>query len=241
MGSSRKKSGKRKSAGHGSAKKKQGQSGGRRQARTTTENRSKGTATGKPKRTKPATRRSKAKTTNFDMPKSGPRSRSRKKTEPSPPRADGRIRLQRFLASTGLDSRRNCEEYILTGRVSVDGKEVIDVGTVIDPFKQKIRVDGELIRTEPRRYFLLNKPKGYLCTNKDPRGRRRAVDLVSAQNLRLFTVGRLDENSEGLLLVTNDGEMANRLTHPRYGHEYRCWRLCDRIYLEFGKLFLPFD
>jgi 23S rRNA pseudouridine2605 synthase len=219
MGSSRKQSGKRKSAGQSAQKNKgqknKGQSGGRRQARATTdEGRSKRTASGRPKRTHSATG-AKPKTSNFDTGKSTSKPRIRRKAEPVP-RADGRIRLQRFLASTGLDSRRKCEEYILTGRVSVDGKEVLDVGTVIDPFTQKIRVDGELIRTEPKRYFLLNKPKGYLCTNMDPRGRRRAVDLVSAKNLRLFTVGRLDEHSEGLLLVTNDGEMANLLAHPRY-------------------------
>lgn len=126
-----------------------------------------------------------------------------------------RVRLQRFLASTGLGSRRNCEEFILAGRVTVDGVEVRDLGTSIDPGMQKITVDGETVRMRKRRYYILNKPKGYLCTNNDPSGRKRAVDLIP-DNERLFTVGRLDENSQGLILVTNDGELGNRLAHPRY-------------------------
>lgn len=126
------------------------------------------------------------------------------------------IRLQKFLAATGLGSRRHCEEYIETGRVSVDGEIVTELGARIDPETQVILVDGERARMEPRRYFLLNKPPGYLCTNQDPAGRRRVIDLFPGENQRLFTVGRLDENSEGLLLVTNDGAMAQRLAHPRY-------------------------
>lgn len=126
------------------------------------------------------------------------------------------IRLQKFLASTGLGSRRHCEEYIETGRVTVDGDEVIELGAKIDPETQVICVDGERVRLQPKRYYLLNKPSGFLCTNNDPAGRRRVIDLFPKENQRLFTVGRLDENSEGLILVTNDGEMAERLAHPRY-------------------------
>lgn len=126
-----------------------------------------------------------------------------------------KVRLQRFLASTGLGSRRNCEEFILAGRVTVDGVEVRDLATTVDPGTQKITVDGETARMQKRRYYILNKPKGYLCTNNDPSGRKRAVDLIR-DNERLFTVGRLDENSQGLILVTNDGELGNRLAHPRY-------------------------
>ena len=126
------------------------------------------------------------------------------------------MRLHRFLASAGVDSRRNCEEYIQQGRVTVDNEPVTELGTVIDPETQKVRLDGELIRAERKQYYVLNKPKGYICTNRDPQGRPRAVDLISARSTRLFTVGRLDENSEGLILVTNDGELANRLAHPRY-------------------------
>ncbi|MEQ8853095.1 MULTISPECIES: pseudouridine synthase [Gimesia] len=126
------------------------------------------------------------------------------------------IRLQKYLAATGLGSRRHCEEYIETGRVTVDGEIVTELGARIDPETQVITVDGERARMEPRRYFLLNKPSGFLCTNQDPAGRRRVIDLFPGEGQRLFTVGRLDENSEGLLLVTNDGAMAQRLAHPRY-------------------------
>ena len=131
------------------------------------------------------------------------------------------VRLQKYLASAGIGSRRSCEEFILAQRVTVDGKTVHKLGTCIDPQRQKIRLDGELIRTEPKRYYLLNKPTGYVCTNRDPAGRPRVIDLVSPQQHRLFTVGRLDENSRGLILVTNDGELSNRLAHPRYGVERR--------------------
>jgi 23S rRNA pseudouridine2605 synthase len=133
-----------------------------------------------------------------------------------------RVRLQRFLAAAGLGSRRHCEEYIEQGRVSIDGHDVKDLGTTVDPETQKVRVDGELIRPSPKKYYLVNKPAGYVCTHRDPAGRPRAVDLVPQQgSTRLFTVGRLDENSQGLLLVTNDGELANRLAHPRYRVERR--------------------
>jgi len=115
-----------------------------------------------------------------------------------------------------LGSRRRCEEYIVAGRVSVDGEVKRDLGTRVDPRRQRVSVDGHSVRQEPLRYFLLNKPRGYLCTNSDPAGRPRAIDLIPAGKLRLFTVGRLDEGSEGLILVTNDGELAHRLAHPRF-------------------------
>jgi 23S rRNA pseudouridine2605 synthase len=125
------------------------------------------------------------------------------------------MRLQRYLAATGLGSRRKCEEYITAGRVNVDGQVVRDFGTRVEP-GQEVRVDGELARLDPPRYFLLNKPRGYLCTNSDPAGRLRAIDLLPPSKLRLFTVGRLDESSEGLILLTNDGDLAHRLAHPRF-------------------------
>lgn len=219
MGSSRKKTGQRKVRKKTTVKKRE-PSVGRKQARTkkgSSDSSDDTSSRGQSGRSKPKRKTSTfKKTTGFGgKPETGTR-RRRKPAQAAEPREDGRIRLARFLATTGLDSRRKCEEFITTGRVAIDGKVVEDVGTVVDPFKQKIRVDGELIRSEPKRYYVLNKPKGFLCTNRDPKGRRRAVDLVSAQNLRLFTVGRLDENSEGLILVTNDGEMANMLAHPRY-------------------------
>ena len=131
------------------------------------------------------------------------------------------VRLQKYLASAGVGSRRSCEEFILAHRVTVDGKTAHKLGTCIDPARQKVRLDGELVRTEPKRYYLVNKPVGYVCTNRDPAGRPRVIDLVSPQKHRLFTVGRLDEHSRGLILITNDGELSNRLAHPRYGVERR--------------------
>lgn len=134
------------------------------------------------------------------------------------------IRLQKFLAMAGVDSRRNCEEYIRNGRVTVDGEVVTDPARSVSTEDSDVRLDSERLRLARPRYFLLNKPKGVLCTNSDPEGRTRAVDLVPVADQRLFTVGRLDENTEGLLLVTNDGDLAQRLAHPRFEvvRRYRC-------------------
>jgi 23S rRNA pseudouridine2605 synthase len=127
-------------------------------------------------------------------------------------------RLQKVLAAAGLGSRRDCEDYIRAGRVEVDRKTVTELGTRVDPAQQEIRVDGEAIRKPQRLYFAVNKPVGVVTTNHDPSGRARVIDLVPTEE-RVFAVGRLDRSSEGLILVTNDGEFANRLTHPRYGVE----------------------
>src|SRR5262249_25592704 len=128
-------------------------------------------------------------------------------------------RLNKFLAHAGVGSRRQCDELIAGGHVRLDGQTVRDLGTRVDPDKQKVSVDGQSVRAERPVYWLVNKPRGYLCTNYDPAGRPRAVDLVPHVRQRVYTVGRLDEDSEGLLLLTNDGELANRLMHPRYGVE----------------------
>ena len=132
------------------------------------------------------------------------------------PTVETRERLQKVLAAAGLGSRRACEELITVGRVTVDGKAATKLGFQVDTAEQVIRVDGEVVKSESKIFYLLNKPAGYLCTNRDPRGRPRAIDLIP-DSKRLFNVGRLDENSEGLLLVTNDGYVGNRLAHPRYG------------------------
>ena len=126
-------------------------------------------------------------------------------------------RLQKVLAAAGVGSRRECEVLIEQGRVMVDGRVISLLGTRVDPTRQKIQVDGETIRAERPVYYLLNKPKGILTTNYDPGGRPRVLDLMKAVPQRLFSVGRLDRESEGLLLLTNDGDLSNRLTHPRYG------------------------
>ncbi|MDO4585740.1 MAG: pseudouridine synthase [Planctomycetia bacterium] len=125
-------------------------------------------------------------------------------------------RLQKVLAAAGYGSRRQCEELISTGRVEVDGQVVSELGARVLPDSQKIRVDGELLPKMKPVYLAINKPKGILCTNRDQQGRRRVIDLIPSQFGRLFSVGRLDQNSEGLLLMTNDGELTERLTHPRF-------------------------
>jgi 23S rRNA pseudouridine2605 synthase len=134
------------------------------------------------------------------------------------PPAHGPERLQKLLAAAGLGSRRKCEELILSGRVEVDRRVVRELGTKADSQKAEIRVDGVPLPRPRLVYFLVNKPTGVVSTNSDPSGRPRVIDLIAYPG-RLFTVGRLDMSSEGLILVTNDGELANRLTHPRYGVE----------------------
>jgi 23S rRNA pseudouridine2605 synthase len=136
----------------------------------------------------------------------------------APPDGHGRQRLQRVLAAAGLGSRRQCEELILAGRVEVDGRVVTELGSKADPRQQQIRVDGEPLPQPRRVYYLVHKPPGVVSTNRDPSGRPRVIDLVP-HSPGLFAVGRLDLSSEGLILVTNDGDLANRLTHPRYGVE----------------------
>jgi len=128
--------------------------------------------------------------------------------------ADG-IRLQKVLAEAGLASRRAAEELIAEGRVEVNG-EVAILGRRVDPDRDVIRVDGARVPTARRhRYILLNKPKGVVTTLDDPEGRRTVADFLP-KGPRLFHVGRLDADTTGLLLLTNDGDLANRLTHPRY-------------------------
>jgi len=122
------------------------------------------------------------------------------------------------LAAAGLGSRRTCEELITAGRVEVDRQVVTQLGTQIDPLKAEVRVDGERLPNPKRVVYMLNKPVGVVTTNFDPSGRPRVVDLVPGEQ-RLFAIGRLDRMSEGLILVTNDGGLANLLSHPRYGVE----------------------
>jgi 23S rRNA pseudouridine2605 synthase len=128
-------------------------------------------------------------------------------------------RLQKILARAGLGSRRTCEELIRQGRVTVDG-QTAQLGQKADPERERIIVDGKPIQLEHHHiYIALHKPAGVVCTTRDPQGRPTVVDLVPARpGVRLWPVGRLDLNSEGLILLTNDGELAHRLTHPRYEH-----------------------
>jgi len=134
----------------------------------------------------------------------------------------GGERLQKILARAGLGSRRGCEEIILEGRVRVNGRVVTELGTRADPSRDTITVGGKRIRCEPMKYYVVNKPKGVISTTSEDevmnKGRRRVIDLVP-ERPRVSPVGRLDVESEGLMLLTNDGDLANRLTHPRYGIE----------------------
>ncbi|BEU87641.1 pseudouridine synthase [Selenomonas sp. TAMA-11512] len=124
-------------------------------------------------------------------------------------------RLQKILAQAGVASRRSAEELILAGRVSVDGQIIRTLGTKHDARRVKIKVDGKPIRrVEEKLYFLLNKPKGYVSTVSDEHGRRTVMDLLPDVQVRVYPIGRLDVNTEGLLLLTNDGELTNRLLHP---------------------------
>jgi 23S rRNA pseudouridine2605 synthase len=128
-------------------------------------------------------------------------------------------RLNKALAHAGIGSRRHCESLIGAGRVAIDGRVVRELGTKVDTAEHKVTVDGQPIHSERTVYWMVNKPRGYLCTNFDPAHRPLAVDLVPHVAQRVYTVGRLDEDSEGLLLLTNDGELAHRLMHPRFGVE----------------------
>jgi 23S rRNA pseudouridine2605 synthase len=124
-------------------------------------------------------------------------------------------RLQKIIAAAGIDSRRKCEELILEGAVRVNHKVVDTLPAFADPAKDIITVNGKKIHPEQKVYYLLNKPKGVICTNQDPGGRKKAIDLVRSDK-RIFCVGRLDVETTGIIILTNDSELANKLTHPRY-------------------------
>lgn len=127
------------------------------------------------------------------------------------------VRLQKVLAQAGVGSRRACEELIAAGRVEVDGRQVTELGVRIDPKRNVVHVDGVRIQVdESLVYLVLNKPLGVVSAMSDPQGRPNLGDFVANREERLFHVGRLDADTEGLLLLTNDGELAHRLSHPRY-------------------------
>lgn len=129
------------------------------------------------------------------------------------------MRLNKFLSSCGLASRRKCEEIILAGRVSVNGQTVQSLSTVVDEKKDKVCCDGKELKLPTEFVYLkMNKPKGYACTASDEKGRKTIFDLVES-DVRLFNVGRLDYDTEGLILLTNDGDFANLVTHPKYHFE----------------------
>jgi len=125
-------------------------------------------------------------------------------------------RLQKILAEAGVGSRRECERIIAAGRVTVDGKLVTTLGTTVDADKSRICCDDMPIKKQRTIYYLLNKPKGFVCTNRDELGRIQAVDIIENVTQRIYTIGRLDKESEGLIILTNDGDLANKLSHPKY-------------------------
>jgi 23S rRNA pseudouridine2605 synthase len=127
----------------------------------------------------------------------------------------GEHRLQKILASAGFGSRRQCEELIEQGRVEVNGT-VAKLGCKVDRASTEIKVDGERLKSVKPVYLALFKPKGYLCTDSDQQGRARTIELIPPSFGRLFLIGRLDKESEGLILLTNDGALSERLTHPKY-------------------------
>lgn len=124
-------------------------------------------------------------------------------------------RLQKILAAAGVDSRRKCEELILDGAVRVNGTIIDELPAFADAETDKILVNNKRIRVAGKVYYLLNKPKGTICTNSDPEGRKIAIDIIKAKH-RIFCVGRLDIDTSGLIILTNDSELTNKLTHPKY-------------------------
>jgi 23S rRNA pseudouridine2605 synthase len=135
----------------------------------------------------------------------------------SMPQADTAERLQKVLASAGLGSRRACEDLIFRGRVTVNGK-VAKLGDKVDPAKAEIHVDGQRVVTDTKLvYIAMNKPRGVVSSLDDEKGRNELADFLGQFQQRLYNVGRLDADSEGLLLITNDGDLTNKLTHPSYG------------------------
>jgi len=125
------------------------------------------------------------------------------------------MRLNKFLAHAGICSRRKADEYILGGQVTVDGEVQREMGFKVQP-NAVVRFNGEIIIPEKKMYILLNKPKDIICTTSDDRGRRTIMDIVNVKSERIYPVGRLDRHTTGLLLMTNDGELAQKLAHPSY-------------------------
>ncbi|MCD0461234.1 pseudouridine synthase [Roseiconus lacunae] len=195
-----------------------GQSGKRGTSRSTS------ASTGR--KTKTTSKRTRTGTTNTipkskqtagdnDRPDSKPRPKKQSRPKVTTTR-DKPQRLQRLLAAAGYGSRRQCEALIEEGRVEVDGETVVELGTNVDPKQNRVRVDGVELRQQKLVYYAVNKPTGFLSTNADPRGRQRVIDLVPKSE-RVFPVGRLDQSSQGLMLLTNDGDLAQQLAHPKYG------------------------
>jgi 23S rRNA pseudouridine2605 synthase len=166
--------------------------------------------------------------------------------EPAPATLPDELRLQTYLARAGVASRRASEELIREGRVTIDGERA-EIGAKVQIPRDQVRVDGAIVQLQKVAWIALNKPTGYVTTRDDPSGRRTVYDLIPSELHHLFHVGRLDRDSSGLLLLTNDGDAANRLLHPRYETDKEYWadvegepteatirRLVDGLELEDG-------
>ena len=127
-----------------------------------------------------------------------------------------KVRLQKVLADAGIASRRACDKLVDEGLVKVNNQVVTTPGLRVDPGNDRITYKGKLLKPEKKFYVMVNKPKGYICTNNDEKGRRRTIDIVKDIPARLYTVGRLDWDVEGLIILTNDGDFAYKLTHPKH-------------------------
>ena len=124
------------------------------------------------------------------------------------------VRLNKFIAESGFASRRKAEEYITQGRVQINGKVVKVLATKVNPFEDEVYVDDVKLKRKEKIYFLLNKPKGFITSTSDEKNRRTVVELINTRE-KIFPVGRLDYNTTGVMLLTNDGEFSNRITHPK--------------------------
>ena len=174
---------------------------------------------------KPFKSRDKSESSSYERPKfkseekkwsSEERFVNKRSKKVTPVKDDGLIRLNRFIANAGICSRRKADELIAAGVVSVNGVPVTELGFKVDPAKDSIRYNGETLKREKMVYVLLNKPKDYITTTEDPQERKTVMNLVEkASKERIYPVGRLDRNTTGLLLMTNDGDLAEKLSHPR--------------------------
>ncbi len=144
------------------------------------------------------------------------------------------IRLNKYLADAGIDSRRKVEEFITTGRVEVNGITVVDLSVKVDPTVDIISVDGEKVREEKKVYYLLNKPKGFITSRSDEKNRPVVIELIKTDK-RIFPVGRLDRDTTGLLILTNDGNFANIFMHPKHDIEREYVVKLDRDLLDHDK------
>jgi pseudouridine synthase len=156
------------------------------------------------------------------------------------------VRLQKILSAAGIASRRAAEKLMAEGRVSVNGRTIFELGTKADPARDDIRVDGRRIKSAERsRYILLNKPRGYITTRSDEKRRKTVMDLLEGVREYVYPVGRLDYDTEGLLLLTNDGDLAAQLTHPKHGidrtYEARVAGMPDDRALEKLRKGVPLD